>query len=160
MIDHSTNRQWAEDISPLCDVREYEMSEKAEPTPGPWVVRECAGKVYFEIVPARRPSDSGLYQIADVCSSRHGLDGGEHIYGGEQEANAHMIAASRDMYEALRACIQYMPEQPTDCGGMKCREEWCEACSGEDDAREAVERAHSELNRARKALRKARGENQ
>ena len=126
------------------------MTREKRYTPGLWRV---GAKSHLNIIAA-----NGFRVASTNTGDFRGKEGREAFE--YAKANAHLIAAAPELLEALRACIQYIPEQPINCGGMKCREEWCEACNGEAHALKAVEHAHLQLSRARAAIAKAHGEQQ
>lgn len=76
------------------------MSERKW-TPGPWVaVRNSA---YWEVNPANGAGDGDVpFTIGDVCASSPG-----NADGGLQKANAHLIAAAPDLYDALQEMVDY-----------------------------------------------------
>jgi len=75
----------------------------------------------------------------------------------EQIEHARLIASAPDLLAALKRATRYVPDQPIDCGGMKCREPWCEACCGEDDAYDAIQQAHADIKWFRSVIAQAEG---
>ena len=59
--------------------------------------------------------------------------------------------------EALKAVLPFVATQRMACGGMKCRESWCESCQGEDDAEVSAQAGREAHEMALAAL--AEGEN-
>src|SRR5690625_1372419 len=85
------------------------MSGETKWTPGPW--RANRNSSFWEIEPESR--DRGIngipYTVGDVCSTDPGRPD-----DGKQEANAHLIAAAPDLYEALeeaRGTIQALIDE-------------------------------------------------
>ena len=79
-------------------------------TEGPWIIKNNG--YYFDI------STSGNMEIADLCSSVYSFDKNEHKSGGIAEANAQLIAAAPDLYDALENCIDCLGDEfalPVDC---------------------------------------------
>lgn len=72
------------------------MSE-AKFTKGPWYVHN--NDVYLEVF-----SDKGA--ICDTCMSGHQFDGGDCTEGKFAKANAHLIAAAPEMYDALEHILE------------------------------------------------------
>lgn len=103
-------------------------------TPGPWVQR--SEEIYTE------DGDWVALIAADGLTDR-------------EQSNANLIAAAPELFEALAKVVQYIPTGAIDCGGMKCREPWCEACSM--DADKAVDEAYKARDESKKALAKAEG---
>lgn len=66
-------------------------------TRGPWYVYN--NDVYLEVV-----SDKGA--ICDTCMSGHEFDGGDCTEGKSAKANAHLIAAAPEMYEAIKHVLE------------------------------------------------------
>lgn len=54
--------------------------------------------------------------------------------------------------EALKAVLPFVATQRMACGGMKCRESWCESCQGEDDAEVSAQAGREAHEIARSAL--------
>lgn len=75
-------------------------------TPGPWRA-EPMGKVF-----AIRPGQTG-FLLASTCDSI-GYDSGKYL--GEAEADARLIAAAPELYEALASVLDAW-EESTNCGG-------------------------------------------
>lgn len=115
---------------------------KAEFTPGPWKLgREdhCneSDSDYIEIDAAGPSRESGLALVflGHPTGPRHMRDGGY--------ANAHLIAAAPDLYEAVRALI----------GEVEGAFDWSNDEPGEnaylDAARDAIDKGKSALAKAR-----------
>lgn len=61
-----------------------------------------------------------------------------------------------DLVKALEEVMKYTPDDDIiDCHGSKCREEWCEACFGAEEAEEAMREIGAATTKAQKALAKA-----
>lgn len=86
-----------------------------------------------------------------IAGSWHGKDD-------TARANAHLIAAAPDLYEALEELLRYEPQGVVECRGDKCREPWCASCWGWESATLHVENVETHFKSARAALAKARGE--
>ena len=74
------------------------MSNETKWTPGPWVAR--TNGYYWQVDPENK-SEKDPFQVCDVCSSQP-----HHPEGGLQEANARLIAAAPELYDALEAIIK------------------------------------------------------
>jgi len=63
------------------------------------------------------------------------------------------LAAERDRLKAaLQGVMPFIATQAMACGGMKCREMWCESCFGEDEAREFAQAGADAMGEASAAL--------
>lgn len=95
-------------------------------TKGPWGL-----DVGFE---SSRPGDFDEYwQVHDghdaiACSA--------NCYAGNREANAHLIAAAPDLYEALQACLNFMENTESELGF---------SLESADQARATLAKARGEL---------------
>ncbi|GEM_PF-6860577 len=131
------------------------MSDKPW-TPGPWIpagpnLNPGQGPDFYDsVITEYEPAPEQDDRICDVSDWPEAR--------GEQSANAYLIAAAPELYEALEHAIQWIPMQVIACNGLKCREPHCESCSGEEEAEAAVQQAAKELDICRAALAKARGE--
>ncbi len=85
------------------------MSDKAQPTPGPWHVGEHRGPY----TAARRISTREGAPNGDIANVIHGLGSKQPR---ETLANARLIAAAPDMLAALRLYDVYV-DTPQDRGG-------------------------------------------
>ena len=112
-------------------------NEKPGFTPGPW--KAVRGYSYWEVSPAER-KDWEPFTVADCCPSCPGDPD-----GGLQEANAHLIAAAPDLYEAVRELINQ----------VEIAFDWSNDEPGENAYLDAATDA---INKAKAALAKARGE--
>lgn len=121
-------------------------------TPGPWMM--ATSNSYRRILSERGEP---------VCVPTKQPDGHPDLHfgnGGFEGPDANLMVAAPGLYESLKKVIQYVPFQTIRCKGDKCREPWCESCRGEEQARETLEQVRAELDEARVALLKARGEKQ
>ena len=69
--------------------------DKPKFTPGPWVAQK--NSTYWEF-----GKKGSIYSLGDVCATNPG-----NPDSGEQEANAHLIAAAPELYEALRTIVDH-----------------------------------------------------
>ena len=117
-------------------------------THGPWLIADMSDEEWDTFVGRQEFGKSemiwnGTKQIADVCS----WDG--EVSESEYEANANLIAAAPDLYEALEAIRQI---------------NWMDGLKGLDgptsfaERQSAIEAVHKAKTIARAALAKARGE--
>lgn len=113
-------------------------------TPGPWQI-----EMLYPDMKAGITSEG-----FDVVSTTEGVDPIRNI------GDAHLISAAPELHYALKAVINYIPCGVVYCQGDKCREPWCGSCNPEEEAEEAIEKAVRDLQMARIALAKARGEDQ
>lgn len=63
-----------------------------------------------------------------------------------------------DLLAALEKLAPHIPDAVTACHGNKCRQPFCEDCSGEDEAQKAIEAALEAHLQAIAAIAKAKGE--
>lgn len=82
------------------------MSDKAQPTPGPWRTER---RIHSVSVMAEK-------RLLVVSTSWHSFERDCYPLQDEAEANARLIAAAPDMLEALRLHDVYM-DTPQDRGG-------------------------------------------
>lgn len=114
------------------------MSEKTEPTPGPWKVMPDRPNVII----MSEPADCG-------CGNKYACVGGGNI-----EANARFIAAAPDLLEALEEAIQECPY----CGGTGThRESESLGCDPRDGITSPEIDCHY-CHKWRAAIAKAKGE--
>lgn len=91
------------------------------------------------------PSATGFYQMA--CPPPHGKDKSD-----VQKANAHLIAASPDLYEALKEARSILailidPESQ-GVAGISSMTAWAQCVEAEAKARAALKRARGESDHA------------
>lgn len=118
------------------------MSE-AKFTPGPWWA--CIGP--DQPVPYYRGLVAmlGAYrdQFISIVTGKNGSQAGHECSSEEWRANAHLIAAAPDLYEALYLCMQTL-------------DQYADVSSINEDCPNA---AMTAMMRAKEVLAKARGEN-
>ncbi len=103
---------------------------KAAPTPGPWKIRECYsnGEPVEWAVESRHPEHSGL--IASVYMT---VDNDE-----QDAANARLIAASPDLYEALKGVLARLNSHTSSI----------ESCDLPEETEDAIEQARAAIEKA------------
>lgn len=82
------------------------MSNETKWTPGPWVA--LTNGYYWQVSPENK-SEKDPYEVCDVCSSEPSKP-----EGGLQEANARLIAAAPELYEALRVSVEVLEKTAND----------------------------------------------
>lgn len=110
--DQSTARQYAEGVSPLTQVREYPMTERA---PGlmncRWTIRRNEHgepRVVADPNPTEEGRNMGAeWVVADKIVSFRDPE--------EQEEYARLIAAAPDLLEALKSCVKELAQLNHEC---------------------------------------------
>lgn len=80
------------------------------------------------------------------------------VWGSQFEIKARLIAAAPELLEALENIMGWIPAEPVECNGNKCRELYCVSCFGEDTAKETLEGLKVKVVIAKQAIAKAKGE--